>query len=268
VNTPTVSKHRQNYGQIIFGLGSGRSGTASLAGLFNTQPDTVCFHELNPSAMSWQGAEGTVISLLRDFRAILAGEERAVTIDRTSPHRNGPVPRMMKLGRITSIGDVGLYYLPYVETILTRAPNARFPCLWRDREEVVQSFIAKLALKPHGKMERARAIIKRHRLPTSRNHWAGPSDKRWGADVRFDACFPSYDGMETQDLAAHLRRWHDEYYAQATSLAKKYPDHVRIFDLSALNDVAERRAILEFAMPGAEIDPDVSVHVNQRAARL
>ncbi len=253
---------------MIFGLGSGRSGTASLAGLFNAQPNTVCFHEVNPSAMAWRGAEGTVISLLRDFRAILAGEERALTIDRTSPHRDGPVPRLRALDRVTGIGDVGHYYLPYVETILTRAPNARFPCLWRDREEVVESFIAKLALKPYGRMERSRALIKGRSLPTSRNHWAGPSDNRWQSDLRFDACFPSYDGMENDGLAAHLRRWHDDYYAEAERLAALHPDHVRIFDLSALNNQTKRRAILEFAMPGAEVEPDVSVHVNHSTATL
>ncbi len=253
---------------MIFGLGSGRSGTASLAGLFNAQPNTVCFHEVNPSAMAWRGAEGTVISLLRDFRAILAGEERALTIDRTSPGRDGPLPRLMTLERVTSIGDVGHYYLPYVETILTRAPNARFPCFWRSREDVVESFSAKLALKPHGKLERMRALIKRRSLPTSRNHWAGETDNRWQTDLRFNACFPSYDGMETQDLAAHLRRWHDEYYAEAERLATLHPDHVRIFDLATMNTAQGRRALLEFALPGAEIDPDVSVHVNQRAVTL
>lgn len=249
-------------GYMIFGLGSGRSGTASLAGLFNAQPGTVCFHEVNPSAMAWQGAEGTVISLLRDFRAILAGEERALTIDRISPNRNRPVPRMMTLDRVTGIGDVGHYYLPYVETIIQRAPNARFPCLKRNSEEVIQSFITKLALKPWGRVAHLHARIKGKRLPTSRNHWAGPGDRRWQSDHRFDKCFPSYEGMQTADLAAHLRRWHDEYYATVERLVACHPDNVRVFDMACLNDSAERRALLEFTLPGMEIDSNVTAHAN------
>lgn len=255
-------------GHIIFGLGCGRSGTASLGGLLNAQPGVVCFHEINPSAMAWQGAEGTVISLLRDFRAILDGGHRALTIDRTSPHRDAPVPRMMAMDKVTGMGDVGHYYLPYVETILDHAPTARFPCLFRPKDAVVKSFTAKLALKPHGKMERARAAAKGRVLPTSRNHWAGPDDTRWQGDLRFDACFPSYAGLQDAPLADHLSRWHDDYYAEAARLAEKHPDHVRIFDLAQMNDAAGRREILEFALPGADIDPDVEVHANHRAVTL
>jgi hypothetical protein len=249
-------------GHIFFGLGAGRSGTASLAGLLNAQPGTVCFHEINPSAMAWQGAEDTVLSLLRDFRAILRGEERSVTIDRTSPNRNAPVARMKALRTVTGIGDVGHYYLPYVETILEREPQARFPCLWRDQEEVVQSFITKLKLNPHSRTARVQALLRRKLLPDSRNHWAGPEDTRWQEDKRFDACFPGYEGLETADLATHLRRWHEEYYAKVRRLAHRYPDHVRIFDLASLNDIRGRTDLLEFALPGADIESDVSVHVN------
>ncbi len=252
-------------GHIVFGLGAGRSGTVSLAVLLDAQPNTVCFHEINPSAMAWEGAEGTVISLLRDFRAILSGDERALTIDRTSPDRDAPIERMMALERVTGIGDVGHYYLPYVETILVRAPQARFPCLRRDRDAVVQSFTAKLRLRPHSRTTRLRALFKGIPLPQSRNHWAGSGDTRWQEHERFDACFPSYEGLGAADLATHLQRWHDDYYAEADRLAALHPNHVRVFDLDCLNNTKGRRALLEFALPGAETDPDVAVHANSRA---
>lgn len=255
-------------GHMIFGLGSGRSGTASLGGLINAQPGAVCFHEINPSAMAWQGAEGTVISLLRDFRAILEGGERALTIDRTSPNRDAPVPRMLEMDRVQAIGDVGHYYLPYVETILEREPNTRFPCFWRAEDKVVESFTAKMRLKPHGRMERLRATLTGNALPTSRNHWAGAGDDRWRGDLRFDACFPSYDDLNGAPLADHLRRWHQEYYAEVERLVAKHPDHVRIFDLERMNSVEGRREILEFALPGFDVDPDVEVHANHRAVTL
>lgn len=255
-------------GRIIFGLGSGRSGTASLAGLLNSQPSVVCFHEVNPSAMAWQGADGTVISLLRDFRAIVRGNERALTIDRTSPHRDGPAKRMGTLKKVHAIGDVGHYYLPYVEKILTRENNARFPCLWRSKDKVIESFTAKLRLSPPRRMRSIYAAFKRKHLPTSRNHWAGSHDPRWQSDLRFDACFPSYEGLEAASLADHLGRWHDEYYAEAGRLAKKYPDHIRIFDLEQMNSIEGRREILEFALPGIKVNPDVQAHANHRAVTL
>jgi len=251
--------------QIVFGLGSGRSGTASLAGLLNAQPNVVCFHEINPAAMAWESAEDTVASLLRGFHDIMTGAERVLTIDRTVHGRTAAVPRMKSLEAVTGMGDVAHYYLPYVEMILGRVPDARFPCLHRDREEVVQSFIAKLRLKPHGKVAHLHARLKGRHLPTSRNHWAGPGDNRWQSDHRFDKCFPSYEGLRTADLAAHLRRWHDDYYARIETLVSRYPDNVRVFDMACLNDSTGRRDLLDFALPGTDVDPDVSVHANARA---
>lgn len=253
-------------GRIVFGLGSGRSATKSLAALLDAQPGTVCFHEANPASMAWQGAEDTVLSLLRDFEAILEGGTRAVTIDRTSPHRDGPVARMKSLPAVTGIGDVAHYYLPYVETILRHAPLARFPCIWRDRDAVVQSFITKLQLKPPRLRRRLRAWATGTRLTVSRNHWAGPGDRRWQPDLRFDKCFPSYEGMRTADLAAHLRRWHHDYYTEVNRLAALYPDHIRLFDIGCLNDTAGRRDILNFCLPGGKITPEVTVHTNRSLA--
>ncbi len=90
--------------------------TSVIIATYNGAPTLARTLEINPSAMVWRGAEGTVISLLRDFRAILAGEEHALTTDRTSPDRDGPLPRLMALERVPGIGDVGHYYLPYGET--------------------------------------------------------------------------------------------------------------------------------------------------------
>lgn len=255
-------------GYIVFGLGSGRSGTASLAGLLNAQPDMVCFHEANPAAMAWEGAEDTVISQLRDYHAILRGETRALTIDRTSPNRTAPVARLKALAEVRGIGDVAHYYLPYVETILAQAPQARFPCLRRDREEVVESFMAKLRLASPARLRRVCAWLRGRPLPRSRNHWAGPDDRRWRGDLRFDKCFPSYEGMATADLATHLRRWHRDYHTEVERLQTRYPDHIRLFDISCLNHADGRQSLLDFCLPGGKTDPDVTVHTNRRPATV
>lgn len=247
---------------IVFGLGSGRSGTASLAGLLNAQPGIVCFHEINPSSMAWVGAEDTVAALVHDFQSILAGGARHLIIDRTLKKREAPVDRMKSLETVRGIGDVAHYYLPYVETILAHAPQARFPCLKRDREATVRSFATKLRLAPHSRFERLYAWAKGMHLHTSRNHWDGSKDERWKADGRFDKCFPNYEGLETADLSEYVRRWYDEYYATIDALIERYPGSLRVFDMSCLNDSAGRRELLEFALPDTEINPDVAIHVN------
>ena len=92
----------------------------SVSRLINSQPDSVCFHEINPSCMAWSSTPGPVISTLEEFTSILNGGQRSrITIDLTSPHRDEPLARLEKMSRFTNIGEIGFYYLEYIETIIT-----------------------------------------------------------------------------------------------------------------------------------------------------
>lgn len=233
---------------ILFGLGSGRCGTSSLAALMNGQPGVACFHELNPSSMAWSGAEATIGSLMRDFEAILAGEERVVTADLVSPNRLIPLTRLQELSQVHAVGDVGSYYLPYVEMMIQKWPGLRFPCLRRDREEVIASFAAKLA---HPSFH------------ATRNHWASQADVRWQRDSIWDRCFPTFEGMQGESLERHIGRYYDLYNEMAESLASRYPNQVRIFSTDDLNTRQARARILEFCLPG-RCHVDFEVHHNSR----
>lgn len=234
---------------VVFGLGTGRCGTTSLAGLLNGQPETVCFHELNPSAMAWSGAEATIGSLMRDFKAIMGGEEPEVTADLVAPNRAAPLERARSLPKISALGDIGSYYLPYVPFMLQRWPDLRFPCLRRDRSEVITSFAFKLA------------------QPTSalpRNHWATQEDARWRRDMVWDRCFPTFTEMTDKDLEAHIALYYDTYHEMAENFASRFPDRFRIFAMTDLNSSEGRARLLEFCLPGRE-HVDLEVHLNAGA---
>lgn len=235
---------------IIIGLGSGRCGTLSLAHLLNAQPATACFHEANPSCMAWEGADATVISLLRDFGAVLRGGEPAVTVDLTAPNRTCPLDRMRALKCLRSLGDVGSYYLPYVELILSLEPETRFPCLWRDKRAVVQSFVRKL--RPRG------LGVSQNRL---RNHWAPTTQGRWVRDPLWDKCFPTITGLDGSDVSEYVSHYYDNYYAEANRIANLYPRNVRLFDVELLNSVQGRESILNFCLPDQE-HADLEVRCN------
>lgn len=234
---------------IVFGLGTGRCGTTSLASLLNGQPETVCFHELNPSCMAWSGAEATIGSLMRDFKAIFGGEQPEVTADLVAPNRTAPLERARSLPKISAIGDIGSYYLPYVPFMLDRWPDLRFPCLRRDRPEVIASFAFKLS------------------QPTSalhRNHWAAQEDNRWRRDMVWDRCFPTFTGMSDKDLEAHIALYYDTYYEKAEDFASRFPDRLRIFAMTDLNSPEGRARLLEFCLP-SRVHVDLEVHLNAGA---
>lgn len=107
---------------IVFGLGSGRCGTSSLAALLNSQPDSLVTHERLHRRMSWTGGARIVDALLSELKCASA-----------EPDSESPV----------LCGDVAHYYLPYVERIARRSA-AKFICLKRDRRQVVESFLRKV----------------------------------------------------------------------------------------------------------------------------
>ncbi|WP_158644705.1 sulfotransferase [Paracoccus jeotgali] len=238
----------ENGKRIIIGLGSGRCGTMSLAKLINAQTNSVCFHELNPSGMSWCGAEYTVLSLLRDFTAIIEGEERAITADLVSPDRLSIMPRLLELQNVDVLGDVASYYLPYVELVISRAPAARFPCMRRDKKETIDSFVNKLSELPNEK---------------PRNPWACLEDRRWRHDPIWDRCFPKTSKVNGEDLAEYIGEYYDEYYREAEIVEREHRENFRIFDTNDLNSNEGRSEILNFCLPDAD-HKNFHVHKNKR----
>src|SRR5437667_11423287 len=99
--------------RIILGIGSGRCGTRSLANLLNRQPGTRVTHE-EPPRLPWR-----------------------------IPHARAMAQRLAQIERSRQeqvVGDVALYYLPYVEQAIEHSPDVRILCLKRPREEVIESF--------------------------------------------------------------------------------------------------------------------------------
>ena len=223
----------------------------SLANLLNSAPSTICFHESNPAGMAWTGAEATIHSILNDFENILAGGPRGITIDLMAPHRTDraePLRKLATLPEVEAIGDVASYFLPYVETILARAPDTVFPCLKRDRKETIRSFSAKVTARPAriSRSDRLKSLLGRgpKARPHQKNHWIQHDGTNWITDLRWDKCFPDYDAPISLDDA--IGRYYDDYYTTVDELARKYPRSVNVFDLNALNDQEGQNAVMDF----------------------
>ena len=208
---------------IIIGLGSGRCGTRSLASLLNAQSDTVCFHEVNPSCMAWTGTERTVLSMLEEFRAVLAGGPRQITVDLATRRRAEQLPRLRSLEVVRAIGDVAFYYLPYAP-MLAEMPDVRMPVLRRDKDATVASFVQVMRIR-RGRIrtviDGVAALLRRRPYRRYRNHWVEHDGRRWRRSVKFDKCFPKFKAESLEDA---LGQYWDLYYRTAEELAAKYPD--------------------------------------------
>lgn len=252
---------------IVIGLGSGRSGTHSLAQLLNAQEGSVCFHEVNPAGAKWSGAAGSVLAQVGQFNAILHGGPRdRISIDYSSPNRDAPLARLRELKEVELIGDIGLYYLEYVPHIVEAYPNVRFPCIRRGKAETVESFVNKVRLLPLDRRKRIWEKLGRvfgiAGSPTHRNHWVDHNGTVWGRDRIWDKCFPKFPATTLREA---LGLYWDYYYDRAKEIAAEFPGLLRIFDLDELNTDAGQRGVLEFC--GVAKPTLVDVHSNRGAAR-
>lgn len=239
---------------VIIGLGTGRSGSLSLARLINAQPDSVCFHEINPSCMRWAGTPGPVLSMLREFQEILNGGPRdRLTIDLASPHRDEAMPRLQRLDRITTIGEVGFYYLSYVDQIVSENPETRFPCLRRGKDATVKSYVNKMKVKYRRSLSDYAT-----RRSIYRNHFMDHDGRHWVSDPVWDKCYPKFEANSLEEV---IGLYWDAYYAQAMALSEAYPQQLRIFELEELNSHHGQRNLLHFC---GFTDPQVlTVHENK-----
>ncbi len=231
---------------IILGLGTGRSGTQSLAYIVNQQPEAVCFHEVNPACMAWQGAFCSVYNLVREFERVLAGGPRCVTVDRSAPDRDHALERLQGLERVSLIGDIAMYYLPYVERVLELEHDVRFPCLRRDREAVIESYIGKVRLRRTRReriFEPLAGWLMAKPVRTSRNHWMLHDGRHYQPDPVWDKCYPKFDAT---GLRQALGLYWDTYHEEVDRLATRYPRAVAMFDLDELNSREGQRRVLGF----------------------
>ena len=130
--------------------------------------------------------------------------------------------------QVARIGDVGLYYLPYTDEVLSSLDHVRVICLKRDRQETVDSFIR---------------WIQQTRKGRPVDHWS--ADRAGLEDDPWDASFPKYVAL---DMAEAIGQYWDDYYAQASRLAQEFPDRVRVFEMrSTLNDPAGIASLLDWA---------------------
>jgi len=232
---------------VVIGLGSGRSGTASLASLIDQQPGGLCFHEMNPSGTVFSGNPQSSLNTVAEFQAILAGGARNhLSIDYSRPASVATFHKLQQMPSVRLLGDIGFYYLNYVEDILERAPQCKFVCLRRDREETVQSWLKKSTIRRWRSLwlaDKLKSWLTRAPFYTEFNHWQAHDGSKWMQDEVWDSCFPDIQAATKEDA---IRQYWDDYYREAERLQQVKPESFRIFDIADLSHETGQQKILEF----------------------
>jgi hypothetical protein len=177
----------------IFGLGTGRCGTHSLQMLLNSQQDTSITHEMFDSP-----------SLKWSFDEFLYTKNLDLMKNRSNHF----------------IGDVGFYWLPYVEELIGHY-GAKFIVLQRDRESTVKSYLKKTK---------------------GRNHWQTHNNNEYRKD-KWDICYPKFECSSKKEA---IGLYWDLYYDTVHSLMTLYPENFKLYSMQDLNNEGAMIEMLEW----------------------
>ena len=210
---------------IVIGMGSGRSGTKSLAKLLDEQDNAKVTHEYGEplhwdlNELHWQLWE-----------------------DRLDKWKDARI-RKEWINQVKINGDVASWYLPYIEKVIQdnfdglKTPilglDIKVIVLKRDKDEVIESF----------------------------DEWTGQGN-RWqekGGDwPEYDHAFPTYpDGLSKREAIGQY--WEDYY--ETCEWLEDVTDFVKVFDIDVLNSKEGQQEIFDFLGVDGEY---VEVHENAR----
>lgn len=248
---------------IVIGLGTGRSGTASLAKLLNAQLDALCFHEMNPSSIRFNGTPRPFLNAVDEYQTILnGGDPSMLTVDLSRSVVARAYDELCKMNRVRLIGDIAFYYLTYVEMIAARNPNVRFLCLRRDIDATVASWMNKSSIprwRSKYLADRIGAFITRSPFHESRNFWMVHNGVNWEPDPVWDKCFPKFEAKTKPEA---IRKYCEYYYDEANKIAPNLKGIFRFVDAEYMNDPDYQKGILEFVgVPSDEyVFTDAHIH--------
>lgn len=252
---------------IVIGIGTGRSGTASLAKLLNAQQEAACFHEMNPSCVRFAGTPRPILNTVDEFQAIVnGGEPRMLTVDLGRAVAARAYDQLCAMPRVRLIGDIAFYYLTYVEQILAEYPQVRFICLKRDRTETVESWMHKSTIerwRSRRWADRLAAWLTRQHYFDAHNYWMEHDGTQWLPDPVWDKCFPKFPGPTRREA---IEQYWDYYYAEIERIRARTGDAIYMVPTERLNERATQEAVLAHCglTPAEMVFTDAHIHRSRR----
>ncbi|MDR3706544.1 MAG: hypothetical protein P4L28_11635 [Paludibacteraceae bacterium] len=232
---------------IVFGLGSGRTGTASLSFLIGSQKNAICFHELNPTGAVFEGNPQPILNTVNEFQNIIdGGDKRLLALDYSRPASVKKYQELKAMPEIRIMGDIAYYYLRYVDDILAINTNVRFVCIKRDKAKTVDSWMKKSSLNRWPSLtfaDKLRSWITRMPYHESKNFWQEHDGSIYQPDPVWDKTFPKFQAGSKKEA---IEKYWDYYYTEAEVIADKHPTHFRIFPIEMMSSRHGQAEILKF----------------------
>jgi hypothetical protein len=221
---------RRAPGQVMLGLGTGRSGSTSLVAVLTTIEGSCCTHE-NPPLISWTPETEELQFHIKRFR-------------RLSEY-------------FPLVVDVSHWWLNVLDHFFTHFPDGKVVGMFRNLESCVNSFMKIKGFGPGSY---------NHWVPYGNGIWAAAQwDPTYPTYTVPENSQHDPDGAKFELIARYVREYNERLHA----LAARSPERIMLVKTEQLNEAAVQRAIFDFAgMRGCVAKTQLNVGATSDGAKF
>jgi len=168
---------------IVLGLGISRKETKKIHNLLNSY-DKFNFHfESDLKKISWKNSENIVVDRIEKLEKSL--------YDNTKSDKD-----------FTVTGDIGFYFLPYLELIINNFPYLKIVSTKKSKKKTFTDVMNDIETN-NTLLTRLFMFKKKYK-----NHWVKHDGSSWEKDHILDKCYPNFD---TSNLEDSINKYIDMY---------------------------------------------------------
>ena len=203
---------------IVLGLGISRKETKKIHNLLNSYDKFNFNFESDLKRISWKNSENIVVDRIEKLEKSL--------YDNTKSDKD-----------FTVTGDIGFYFLPYLELIINNFPYLKIISTKKSKKKTFTDVMNDIETN-NTLLTRLFMFKKKYK-----NHWMKHDGSSWEKDYILDKCYPKFDTLNLEDS---INKYIDMYISDLRQLKKKYPQNIKIFFSDELDSNYGKKKLLSF----------------------
>ena len=204
---------------IVFGLSISRKEAKKIHSFLNNQKGFSIDFESDINDVSWTHSENIIMRRVEKL-------EQKLYHNTVKLNKNFDV-----------VGDIGFYFLPYIELLIKNFSHIKFICTRRSKKNTYNDIISDL--KTNNSIFSRLFLFKKK----YKNHWTNHNGKKWERDYLLDKCYPTFS---FNDLNDSIYKYIEIYNSELKILEKKYPKNLQLLYSDEINSEYGKDKVLSF----------------------
>ena len=203
---------------IVLGLGISRKETKKIHNFLDGHDKFNFHYESDLDKVSWKNSENIVVDRIRNLEHSL--------YDNIKSEKS-----------FTVTGDVGFYFLPYIELLINNFPYLKILSTKKSKKNTFIDVMYDIETK-NSIFSRLFMFKKKYK-----NHWINHNGSSWEKDYILDKCYPKFKVL---NLEESINKYIEMYIADLKRLQKKYPKNIKVFFSDELDSSYGKKKVLSF----------------------